>query len=82
MQYATTYFVKGMPNLIALCLTGFPIDQSELGDQFTAEIVPDRPDLWFHFGSELPKASDLSIPRIHYDGIVNPINPYYCPPRF
>jgi len=82
LQDAILPFVKGMPHLQALCLVGFPIDASVVGVQLMTKIVPDRPAFWFNFSQELPKASDLSIPRIHYEGIVNPINPYYCPPPF
>ncbi len=84
LQKAIVSFVKGMPNIVALCLTGFgfPIDDSVVEDQLTAEIVRNRPGFWFHVGSYLPIESDLSVPRIHYDGIVNPMNPYNTPPRF
>ncbi len=74
--------IKGAPHLVALCLVGFPIDSSVLDGQFMAEILPDRPAFWFYLGSELPKASDLTVPRIHYNGIVNPIDPMYALPSF
>jgi len=76
-------FVKEMPHLVALCLAGFPIDSSVIERQLiTAEIISDRPAFWFHLGSDLPKTSDTSVPRIHHEGIVYPTDPYYAPPRF
>jgi len=75
-------FVKEMPHLVALCLARFPIDSSVIEEQFMAEVVPDRPSFWFHLGADLPKASDISVPRIHHEGIVYPIDPFDAPPHF
>ena len=84
LQDAIFPFVKETPNLVALCLVGLPIDPYPfvVKKKLIKEIVPSRPAFWFHFGSELPKASDLSVPRIHFNGIVDPIHPYETPPRF
>ena len=82
LQDSILPFVKEVPHLVALCLVGYPIDSSVVDGQFRAEIVPNRPAFWFHLGSELPKANDLTVPRIHYNGVVNPIDPYYASPRF
>lgn len=82
LQGCILSFVKEMPHLVALCLAGFPIENSDVEEFFLAEIVPNRPAFWFHLGSALPKASDISVPRIHHEGIVYPIHPYYAPPRF
>ena len=83
LQDSILLFVKEMPHLVALCLTGFPIDhtfvEQLLSDQTEKE---SRPAFWFHLGPKIPKASDLSIPRIHFDGIVDPIDPFEAPPRF
>jgi len=82
LQDAILPFAKGMYHLVALCLVGLDIDASVVGVQLTTKIVPDRPAFWFNFSQKLPKASDLSIPRIHYEGILKPNNPYYAPPLF
>jgi len=82
LQDAILPFVKGMPHLVALGLLGFPIDSCLVEQQLIDEIVPNRPAFWSFLGSELPKASDLSVPRIHYEEIVDPIDPYYDSPRF
>ena len=75
-------FVKGSPHMVALCLVGLPIDPRIVEQQFIRNINPDRPAFWFYVGSELPEAKDHTIPRIHYEGIVNPNNPYDAPPSF
>jgi len=75
-------FVKETTHLVALCLVGLPIDPLILEQQFIKNITPDRPAFWFYVGSELPEAKDHTIPRIHYEGIVNPNNPYGAPPGF
>lgn len=38
------------------------------------EVVPERPSLWFHLDRILPKASDQSVPPIHYHQMVNPVS--------
>jgi len=35
--------------------------------------VTERPSLWFHLDRILPKASDQSVPPIHYHQMVNPV---------
>ena len=84
LQDAIFPFVKETHHLVALCLGGFPIDPYPfvVQQQLIKEIVPNRPAFWFHLGPMLPEASDLSVPRIHFNGIVNPINPFDAPPRF
>ena len=82
LQDAILHMVKGMPQLVALCLAGFPIDESVVEDQLIRDAVPDRHSFWFHLGSELPKASDMSLPRVHYEGIVKPDPPCRAPPHF
>lgn len=85
LQESILLFVKQMPHLVALCLTGFPIDHTFVEQQLIDQMAPEkenRPAFWFHLGENLPKGSDLSIPRTHFDGIVNPIDPYEAPPCF
>ena len=82
LQKSILPFVKETPHLVALCLVGFPIDPVVVQQQLIKEIVIDRPAFWFHVGPKLPKASDVSIPRVHYEGIVHPNDPFFAPPRF
>ena len=76
-------FISSMSRLVALCLAGcFLLDQSDLEkikEQVAEEILPLRPSFWFHIGLDLPKETDLSVPRVHYDEIVGPIGKYDDP---
>ena len=45
------------------------------------EIVSQRPFLWIHIGPRLLNATDPSVPKIHYNELVNPFDPYIAPPR-
>ena len=79
------HFVKEKKKLVTLCLAGFQIDPStveRVHQRFLKEILPLRPPLWFHLGTELPKVNDTTVPRIHYNGIVNPVDAYFAPPQF
>ena len=74
-----------MEHLQALCLAVFwldPIFIEEAKRRVFEEILPVRPSFWFHLGHTLPKENDPSIPRIHYDQIVNPLNYFDAPPSF
>ncbi len=78
-------FVSKMTHLVAFCLVGFQIDRKVvevIKQRLTDEILPDRSAFWFHVGPELPKGNDLSVPRVHYDEVINPIDAYYAPPKF
>jgi len=78
-------FVEGMPDLVALCLVGFQIDRmaiNAINRRLTGDIVPLRPALWFHVGQELPKTNERSVPKIHFDEIVNPLDKFHAPPHF
>ncbi len=77
-------FVSQMKNLAALCLVGFEMDPIVLAgvkQRLKQEILRVRPSLWMHIGPELPNATDPSVPKIHYDDIVNPFDPYCAPPK-
>jgi len=77
-------FVSKMESLVALCLVGFEMDTTVLEGvkkRLNQEIVSQRPSLWIHIGPKLPNATDPSVPKIHYDEIVNPFDPYFAPPR-
>ena len=78
-------FAKGMTHLVVLGLIGFPFDPSaaeEIRRRLSEEVVPHREAFWFDLGENLPTENDTSVPRIHYDEIVAPINPLYAPPKF
>jgi len=47
----------------------------QINHRMTAEVLPTRPALWFHIGSELPDATD--VPLVHYQELVHikPWNP-------
>lgn len=78
-------FVTEMTQLVCLCLVGFDCDPSEvekLNQRFTDEILKDRPAFWFHIGSQLPEGNDETVPMVHYNEIVCPIDAYRAPPRF
>jgi len=77
-------FVKEMTHLVALGLFGFPFDPSaaeEIRRQLTEEVVPHREAFWFHLGDQ-PEENDSSVPRIHYDEIIAPIDSFFAPPKF
>jgi len=72
-----------MPHLVALCLAGLGIDSNGVVKrQLIEEVIPERPAFWFHLSRNLPTANDPSIPKIHYEEIVYPIEEWFTPPRF
>lgn len=78
-------FAASMQHLSALCLSCLLLDSSvmeETNRRLAEEIIPIRPSFWFHVGFELPKENDPSVPRVHYDEIVHPINSFDSPPKF
>ena len=79
-------FTTAMKLLVALCfVTPILLDRTTVDDvvaELNHYVVPQRPAFWFHFGSSLPRANDPSVPRIHYDEIVCPINYYDMAPDF
>jgi len=78
-------FISKMGHLVAFCLTALRLDPSiveEVKRRVAEEILPDRPSFWLHLDLDLPKENDPSIPRIHYDQIVNPLNYFDAPPSF
>lgn len=80
LQDSILPFVKRMPHLVALYLACFPFDVSDVEQQLMTEIVPTRKAFWFHLGEYLLKVCDPTVPRIHYEGIVNPV--VCAPPTF
>lgn len=79
-------FVSSMERLVAFCfITAVPLPQctrDEIKRRFLEKLIPIRPAFWFHFDTAIPPANDSTIPRIHYDEIVCPINYFEAPPKF
>ena len=78
-------FVEDMKHLVALCLVGFqivPRVTEVVKRRLTKEILPNRLPFWFHLGDKLPKENDSSVPKVHYDEVVNPIDAFNAPPEF
>ena len=78
-------FLSKMKCLIIFSFTGYNIQpdvQEAVRAHVAAEIRPDRPSFWFHLGKSLPKANDPDVPRIHYDEIVKPTDPFHALPQF
>lgn len=77
-------FAKGMKKLVCLGIFGFPFKRSAvrvIQQKLRKEVLPLRPTFWFRLGKELPVENDTSVPRIHYDEMVRPIDRYYVPPN-
>ena len=75
-------FVSQMDHLVALCLSGFRIDPNvilRVERRVAEEVCRERPSFWFYLARGRP-GNDPKIPRIHYDGIVDPIDWYFAPP--
>ncbi len=78
-------FAKKMTHLVALSLIGFQIDRptaEHVHQRLLKEIIPLRPPFWFYLGPKLPEDNDTSVPRIHYEEMVNPIDAWNAPPQF
>jgi len=80
-------FVSNMEHLVAFCLCS-----SRFGDpdnifervnlRFVREIIPGRSSFWFHLGEFLPNENEPSVPRVHSDEILHPIEWFDTPPQF
>ena len=78
-------FLSKMKNLVAFSFTGYKIEpdvQEAVRGHVATEILPGSPSFWLHLGKSLPEANDPGVPRVHYDEIVHPIDPYYALPKF
>ncbi len=77
-------FVSSMPDLV--CFFFFTASEIEPGtvaklkQKFDEFIIPIRPAFWCHVDRTLPRAMDPTVPRIHYDQIVCPME--YLAPEF
>ena len=82
LENSLVKFVKEMPHLVALCLAGLAIDcNGAVKRRLIEEVLPERPAFWCHLSRNLP-SDDPSIPKIHYEDIVYPMEEWYSPPRF
>lgn len=62
-----------LERLSCLSLTFFDIDHSwfeQIRQRMVEEVLPTRPALWFHLGSDFAEASDPSVPAVHYQEMV------------
>jgi len=78
-------FVTKMTRLVCLCLVGFDCDPGKVEQFYQCfynEILPCRPAFWLYLGPKLPEGNDKTVPRVHYDEIVCPIDAFHAPPRF
>ncbi len=78
-------FARKRERLVLLCLSGFHFQPNAINDvnrRVEEEVIPDRSAFWLHLGPALPKANNPSVPRIHFDEIINPIDWFYAPPSF
>ena len=79
-------FVSNMNHLVAFCLAGNRIDAGFadlVKQELTNKILPLRPALYFYVGKELDdELKDVIAPRIHYDEMIYPINPFDALPPF
>ncbi len=77
-------FATSMKHLIAFCfVSASPFEPgavAEIKQKFNDDIIPIRPAFWFHIDQFLPGVNDPTVPRIHYDEIVCPINYFEVSP--
>jgi hypothetical protein len=77
LQYVIFKLVSSMPDLVGLCFITTseiqPETVAKLKQKFDELIIPIRPTFWCHVDKYLPRATDPTVPRIHYDQIVCPI---------
>ena len=79
-------FVERMKRLVAFCFistSGFELDTvAELKRKFDDFIIPNRPAFWYHVDQHFPNVNDPTVPLVHFDEIVCPINYYDVSPNF
>jgi len=74
-------FALKMKRLVCCCIVFDLLNPNlikEVQQRIVKEVVPIRPSFWFHLGREVPLASNLSVPSIHYHEMVEPM--VYVPP--
>lgn len=43
----------------------------QINRRMAEEVLPTRPALWFHLGSDIPNATDPDVPLIHYREMIH-----------
>ena len=67
-------FVLKMKHLFAVCVTFDEFDsilKEEVDRRIVEEVLPNRPALWFHLGTDTPNAVDPGVPLVHYYEMVH-----------
>ena len=67
-------FVLKMKHLFAVCVTFDELDsilKEEVDRRIVEEVLPNRPALWFHLGTDTPNAVDPGVPLVHYHEMVH-----------
>ena len=86
LQDTLFQFVERMKYLVVFCFisgSAFERDSvAELKRKFDGLIIPNRPAFWYHVSHNLPSVNDPTVPRIHYNDIVCPIDYYEVSPNF
>ena len=79
-------FVSSMKHLVAFCFISASEYElgsvSELKRKFDEFIIPNRPAFWYHVDQHFPNVNDPTVPLVHFDEIVCPINYYDVSPNF
>lgn len=66
-------FATKMKRLLAFCVEFYQLNPAlveEIRSRIVEEVVPARPNLWFHVDREEPDVAD--VPPIHYFGLIEP----------
>ena len=75
LEHVLVEFATVMERFVALCFVGFrttPTAARKVNRRLVKEVIPVRPSFWFYIDRQLPLPNDITVPRIHYDEIVNP----------
>ena len=79
-------FVKNMKHLVAFCFVSNLIDENnipELNQKFHDNVTPSRPAFWHCIDNSLISLDERpTVPQIHMDEIVSPVNFFEIPPNF
>ena len=74
-----------LKRLTCLSLSFYELNDNKLIEQvhrrMGEEVLPTRPALWFHLGSDFPEASDPRVPAVHYNEMIYS-NEFDPPPKF
>ncbi len=69
-------FAAEMPRLVALCIVVVQLEADlieEVNSRITAEVLPYKSPLWFHFSDTEPTPSNSNVPFVHYQEMVSPL---------